>query len=559
VLNSILDFLSIASFLPLIVVIIHPNVVATNDLANEVSRMLNLRGSGELTLVVACAIVAFVLIKTVLSIFISRIRAGYVFGIGRDLTNRALAAFMASDYGVFVNSDHSKEINKISNQPLIFSNNVILPLANILSECMVACFIVACIAWYNLSILLVLGIILLPIIFFYTTVRNTTRTIGSKLKETYPKSLKYSTQAVEAFVEIKASGTESFFTGRFQNVSKELKKALASDHIVQSITVRFTEVIGALVICTLVVYSILSDHGYQQTILLLSIYAGASYRLIPSINRLMNASLQIRTHQYVIDELRNLSERPAPVSVDTPAILRFERVIELRDISFAYHNGPTVFDALTLLLHKGERIAIMGDSGEGKTTLLLMLMGLIQPNKGEIIVDGRKMYNDRAVRLTSYVSQNPYILDASLAENVAFGIDPAKTDREKVHKILTDMHLMDLVTHLTDGIDARIGEKGVKLSGGQRQRIAIARALYNDADILLFDEITNQVQPALEKEIISLLSGLTSQGKTIVVVTHKLISTEFFDVIYRLEKGRLRKIVIGNQSEPMITPVKYSL
>jgi ATP-binding cassette, subfamily B, bacterial PglK len=543
VLNSILDFLSIASFLPLIIVIINPNVIATNDVANHISRVFKLTGPGEFTLFVACTIVALILIKTALSVFISWIRAGYVFGIGQDLTNRALAAFMASDYHAFVNSDHSKEINKISNQPLIFSNNIILPLANILSECMVVCFIGACIALYNLNIILLLGVILLPITIFYAAIRNRIKAIGTKLKETYPRSLKYCTQAVEGFIEIRTSATEPFFLRRFKKASMELRSALESDHILQGTTVRLTEVIAALIICTLVAYSILSGHGYQQTILLLSIYAGASYRLIPSINRIMNASLQIRTHHYVIDELRNLSETPASrTPVRAATIPRFEKTIELREISFAYHNGPSVFNALTLRLHKGGRIAIMGNSGEGKTTLLLMLMGLIQPDRGEIIIDGKKTSSDRAVRLTSYVSQNPYILDASLVENVAFGIEPAKIDRKKARKILADMDLMGLVAHLPDGIDSHIGEKGVKLSGGQRQRIALARALYNDADILLLDEVTNQVHLALEKEIIGLLSALSAQGKTVVVVTHKLTSPEFFDVIYHLEKGRLQEV-----------------
>jgi ATP-binding cassette, subfamily B, bacterial PglK len=545
VMNSFLDFLTVASFLPLIFVVINPETITSTGKIAQINSAFNFTTTADFTLFIAGSVLVFVFLKTMFAIITSRIRANYIFTIGQDLSNRALEKFLSRDYHYFLNADYSKEINRISNQPLIFANNIVLPIANFISESLIVVFFVVFIAWYNVKIVLLLGIILLPVILFYVSSRRKIKDIGLRLKEIYPQSLKYGTQAVEGFIEIKTSGTESFFRNRFKKISKSLKDALISDHMAQATSVRITEIIAAFIICSLIGYSVINGHPYQQTILLLSIYAGASYRIIPSINRMMNSSLQLRTHEYVIDELsvlRKNGETNDQQIFQTP--LTFTESISLRDILYQYRDGPVIFEGLTLNLFKGQKIAITGNSGEGKTTLLLLLMGLIKPDRGEIFADNKRLNRFDIFKPATYVSQNPYILDASIAENIAFGLDPEKIDRKKILYLLGELDLMPLMAHLPNGIDSVIGEKGIRLSGGQRQRLAIARALYADGDVLLFDEITNQLHSALEADIMDLLDQLASRGRTIVLVTHKINNPEFFNTIYRLEKGILTEVVV---------------
>jgi ABC-type multidrug transport system fused ATPase/permease subunit len=196
-----------------------------------------------------------------------------------------------------------------------------------------------------------------------------------------------------------------------------------------------------------------------------------------------------------------------------------------------------------MVIHKGEKIAVTGNSGEGKTTFLLLLLRLLRETQGEIRMDGLPIRADISWRQhLGYVPQNPFILDATVAENIAFGIQAAAIDRNKIIRLLSDLDLEKTVGHLPQGMDTAIGEHGVKLSGGQRQRLAIARVLYADADVLLLDEITNQVHPFLEQEIFGVLNNLSGTGKTIIMVTHKLTHPDFFDSVYRLEHGNFSAI-----------------
>jgi ABC-type multidrug transport system fused ATPase/permease subunit len=518
--------------------------MATQKIIQSIYGFFNFSSAAPLIILFTGAILLFVLVKNLLSIFISRIKARYIFSIGEDLSNRALEGYMTLGYHGFTNADFSKELNRITNQPLVFANNIILPIANVISEGLVFSFIVACIAWYNLKILFFLVLVLLPVGLFYRFIRKKIKRIGNSLKEQYPLSLKYGSQVIEGFIEIKTFGKEAFFKERFRKVSSVLRLTLVKDHVMQATAVRLTEIMAAVIVCALLIYSILSNHSYQQTILLLSIYAGASFRLIPSINRILHASLQIRTHEYLLDELKDLLEIKSELPRSRETALTFNKKVEMRNISFRYPEGPHVFKGMTFTINKGEKIAITGNSGEGKTTLLLVMMGFLKADEGEILIDNTRLIHEGFFRLSSYVSQNPYILDGTIAENIAFGVANEHIDRVKILSLINDLGLAELIQQLPQNIDSPIGEKGTKLSGGQRQRLAIARALYADADVLLLDEITNQVHSSAESEIIKILGSLADKGKAIVIVTHKLTHVNFFDSIYRLENGRLNEVIM---------------
>ena len=233
---------------------------------------------------------------------------------------------------------------------------------------------------------------------------------------------------------------------------------------------------------------------------------------------------------------QNLS--PSTLEPQTP--VSFNNSIFLKNISFEYPSGPIALQNISLTIRKGEKIGIIGKSGEGKTTLLLILLRFLKETSGEILVDGKSIPDDTNWRkLLGYVPQSPYIIDGTLCENIAFGIPTDNVDRPKILHLIRELEMDDLVQQLPDGIDSRIGERGAKLSGGQRQRLAICRALYADASILLLDEATNQVHSSVELEIMKLLDRLVCQKKTIIVVTHKIARKNFFDAIFRLEKGVL--------------------
>jgi HlyD family secretion protein len=227
----------------------------------------------------------------------------------------------------------------------------------------------------------------------------------------------------------------------------------------------------------------------------------------------------------------------------------FSHSLSLKNISFHYPNGHVALQNISMTIRKGQKIGIVGNSGEGKTSLLLIFLQLLKQTEGEILVDDAVIPDENSWRkLLGYVPQNPYIVDGTISENIAFGISSGRIDKSKILSIVDDLDLTELIQQLPDGIDSKIGERGAKLSGGQKQRLAIGRALYSDASILLLDEVTNQVHLSVELEIMKVLDRLSDRKKTIIMVTHRIADESFFDTIYRLEKGALYQQAFNNVS-----------
>lgn len=551
VLQSLLDFFGIAFFLPLIFLIVNPELISTNRYLKGLYDAIGFSSPVSFIIFIAVAVLVFTIVKNVISVWIAKVKAHFAFGTGVHLSAQVMEWYVAKSYEDFTKADFSKELMRIADYPIMFANNILLPLATLLSESLVVLLIMAGMAFYDLKILIFLGIILLPVSLLYQYHKRSLKKIRGVLKEQYPLSLKYVLQVAEGLVEIKVAGKESFFKERLKGVNRQLARAFANDHTIQNSTIRITEVIAALMVCSIILYAVTTQQNYQQTILLLGIYASASFRIIPSVNRILSGSLQIRLHEYLVKDLKViLREKPEPITIE-PEPLSFQEKIELRNISVQYPDGPSVLQNTSIVLHKGERIAITGRSGEGKTTLLLVLLGVLKNTDGEMLVDGHRVKNEMSLRkLMGYVPQNPYILDDTIARNIAFGTPAHEVDRGKILRIIEDLDLHALIDQMPDGLDTRIGEHGVKLSGGQRQRLAVARALYHDAEILLLDEVTNQLDQQTQTEVMNTLMSLSSQHKTVVFVTHRPELRNAFDTCYELKKGKLEKLIPDRELNP---------
>ncbi|MBS1507148.1 MAG: ABC transporter ATP-binding protein [Bacteroidetes bacterium] len=540
-LNAILDFFSVATLLPVIFLLVKPDILQSNPFVYKLYTGTGFSTPSHFIIASALAVVLFSWIKNILSLLIAKHKANYCFTLGSDLSIRMLSHFMNRPYSDYVHHDHSREINRIANSPVAFANNIILPLLNLLSEGLVLITLLLFILFYQPGVVLLLSVILIPLLFYYQWKRKATNQISNELKERYPLTLKYALQMVEGFVEVKSSGKESFFIERFKKASKLLAATFVRDHVNQTRSLRITEVVGALAICTLIIFSILTQQNDQQTILLLGVYAGVSFRLIPSVNRILNSTTQIRSHEFLFQELSAFAENNSARNTPSTVTLSFTKSIELRDVSFGYTKEQSIFQHLSLVINKGDKIALTGKSGAGKTSLLMILLRFLNINSGKLLVDNQEITASESDwrRFFGYVSQSPFILDSTIAENIAFGIPVQEIDHQKINQLVRDLDLQAMVDGMPDGINTNIGEKGIKLSGGQRQRIAVARALYHNAEVLLFDEITNQLDAATEQEILATLQKVAWSEKTIVMITHHPHLLSYFDRVLSLENGVL--------------------
>jgi ATP-binding cassette, subfamily B, bacterial PglK len=542
--SSLLDFISLASFLPVILLILNP----LHSTEAWIPKWIKVWATepDDIGIVFTILILLFIILKIQINLWIAQRKATYAYEISADLASLALTKYLTSPYGKFTNTDYTKEMNRISNLPLMFANNILIPAGTVLSEGLLLTMFFVCVAIYDIKVLGFVMLITSPVGLVYWLKRKRSKHISEEVKTVYPKVLKYTLETIEGFPEIKAFGKENYFKRRFNTTFQRLRKVFTSDHVVNTSAQRTTELIAALCVGALIVYALLQRNPVHETVLLLSIYAGVSFRAIPAVNRIFSALLQMKSHEYILHDLQDLVAPPNGTVEGTEVPLHFSSNIELRNICFRYEENSLILQNASLMIQKGERVILTGPSGAGKTSLFLILMRFMNEDSGEILVDGEKIMDINVGnwrRLIGYVPQNPFILDATIAENIAFGVSVEEIDMTKVSRLIRELNLDSWLANQKHGLNTVIGEKGSRISGGQKQRLAIARALYHDAEILLLDEITNQLDKQTEIEVLHALNGLADERKTVLLITHRPELWQSFDIFYELREGKFHKII----------------
>jgi ATP-binding cassette subfamily B protein len=542
--SSLLDFFSLALFLPLIFILIDPKKIQDNPLFQIIYDRFNFTSLNAFVLSLTVFTFLFIILKTLFNLWSTLKKAEYAYGIGNGLASRVVNRYLNLSHQQFVHTDLSNEVNLISNMPLVFSNNIIIPIGTLLSEVGVFFLLLASVALFDIRAFGIVLIILIPALLLYQLRKRKIKKIGEDIRNIYPSLLKNTLLITEGLQDIKAFGKEVFFKNKFEAASDRLRKILSKDHATHSGTPRLIEVIAAGCICGMIAYTVLFYQRQQETLILLTVYVGASFRIIPSINRILGCVQQMKVHEYSVKSfIKVLNEHVAPFMA-TQNKLTFEKEIDLRNISFCYAENETILQA-NITIPKGQKVALVGKSGTGKTTLLLIMLRFLKEQAGSLMVDGQIIDDKNEYawkKLIGFVPQNPYIMDGSVSENIAFGVANDQIDHKKINQLIEKMNLSDWVSSLGNGIQTRIGEKGAKISGGQRQRLAIARALYHDAELLLLDEVTNQLDPETEKEIIGHLLMDSDKNRTIVMITHHPDLLGKFDIVYQLSDGLIKKL-----------------
>jgi len=286
----------------------------------------------------------------------------------------------------------------------------------------------------------------------------------------------------------------------------------------------------------------------------LSVFGVASLRLFPAANTLIQSLIQIRYSRDSVSRLYNdyyklkqpSGKEDQPVSTQMPK--QFQ-VLKLDRVSFTYPQSEfKALNEISLEINAGESIGLIGPSGSGKTTLVDMLLGLLEPQQGNIQYNGEgvKTVLQQWRSQAAYIPQQVFLIDDTLRHNVAFGIDNDEIDNDRLQESLRQSKLIKVVEQLPQGVETILGENGVRLSGGQRQRVALARAFYHGRDVLVMDEATSALDDQTEQEIVKEIDQLKGK-KTMIVIAHRLTTLKHCDRIYKLENGRV--VAVGSYKE----------
>ncbi len=552
IVGTCFEVLGVAMMLPLVSTILEPDIIEKNETIAEICCFFGLRSYRTFAILCIAALILIFVIKDLFLILQNYAQTRFLCNNRFALQKKMFDAIIAKPYETFLNLS-SSEIIKIVQSDTTQVFNLLSNILIMASESIVALGIVATILFIDYKMTMFVALMMGIIMFFITRIsRPIVTKEGAIFQKNVIENNKWLIQAIGGIKEVKVMNKETFFENRYELTGSKVAKSELIYNVSNGVPRLVIEMVAVCTMLGLVGIELFLGKDITVLVPTLGAFAMAALKLMPSANRIVSTANCISYNMPALDSLikqLRMLESETILQNDNDAASVYSSInllgeIELKDISYAYPNSNrNVLDKISLKIERGKTIGIIGASGSGKTTLVDVLLGLLSPQEGGIYVDDVCLPNDKKIWTENigYIPQTIFLTDESLTANVAFGVNPDEIDRDRVNAALRDAQLESVASDLPLGIDTPIGERGIRLSGGQRQRIGIARALYNNPDILIFDEATSSLDNDTEREVMNAINSLHGR-KTIVIIAHRLQTIENCDCLYEVKNGKVERI-----------------
>ena len=549
--GGVLESLGIAMIAPVMQVVIDPQKVQESRILSGIYDLFHLSSTTQLAALIMVALILVFVIKNIFLYFMNVVQLRFVYTNQFATSRRMMINFMQRPYEYYLNADTTVIQRNITSDV----NNLyalILSCLQLISEIIVFVCLVAILlsqdAKMTITIAVLLVIVLLVIKYFIKPVMVKA---GQDNQDYYSGLYKWIYESVTGIKEIKVANKENYFINGYADCGAGYVNAVQKYNLYNS-TPRL--LIETIAIAGMVGYMLaVMATGTSLTALLpqLTVLAAAAARLLPSANRINNYLTSIAYFEPFLDNVSdnlqseihdesisyNSEDYRAKVQVEK---LPVHKTIRMEDITYKYPNtDKLILDKATMEIPVGKSVGIVGTSGAGKTTIVDVLLGLLEPEEGRILADGVDVNTNYTgwLKNIGYIPQTIFMTDSTIRKNVAFGVPDEEIDDAKVWQALKEAALDSYVKELPDGLDTQIGERGIRLSGGQRQRIGIARALFEDPEVLVLDEATSALDNDTEAAIMDSINRLHGR-KTLVIIAHRLQTIEKCDMIYNIGDGK---------------------
>jgi len=548
---SILDLVGIGLIGPYIALV--ADLDTASVLFDKVTEIFSIsRDENHLLQTFSYVLLSIFIIKTIFVVWINKRIIQFSENQQVRLKSFLMQAYQSLPYTEYIRRNSSEYVYSIQQLTSQYSGQVVLPLLRTVSDGMVALFILILLAFQDMFALTLLVFLLgfmitLNDVFF----RDSLKTYGEEINNASAITIQGVREGMDGLKEIRVLGKERHF---YQMVHINAKKQafFGTKALTLSMSPKYMLELTMISFVVLFVLGTLFLGGNIDTLLpTLSVFGVASLRLFPAANTLIQSLIQIRYSRDSVSRLYNdyyklkqpSGKEDQPVSTQMPK--QFQ-VLKLDRVSFTYPQSEfKALNEISLEINAGESIGLIGPSGSGKTTLVDMLLGLLEPQQGNIQYNGEgvKTVLQQWRSQAAYIPQQVFLIDDTLRHNVAFGIDNDEIDNDRLQESLRQSKLIKVVEQLPQGVETILGENGVRLSGGQRQRVALARAFYHGRDILVMDEATSALDDQTEQEIVKEIDQLKGK-KTMIVIAHRLTTLKHCNRIYKLENGRV--VAVGS-------------
>ena len=554
-LGSLLETIGVSIILPFVQAMLNPEELLSNRLFSAVVEILQLEDSDSIVIVMGIGMIMVYVIKNLFLTFSSYEQIRFRWKMQRELSTRMLESYMCRPYAYFLDANSAQVLRGITadvNSLYTIVENMFVCLSYVLTIGMVGIFLFATDFILAITVLIVAGMCFLVITFGF---RKRLSGVGQRQRMANEEQNKYAYQAVNGIKEIDVLQRQNFFVNQYNNAYIKAEKENVKFYFLNSCPGRIIEAVCVSGIIAIVCLQYGAGNIDGSFVSKMAIFVVGAFKILPLTGNLVGMANHLVYYWAGVDATYNNLREAERVAQETREYISqhnaYRQYVEeitmennlcINNISWHYPNSDKqVLTGLSLEIHKNEAIALIGCSGAGKTTLSDIILGLYKPQEGSVMIDGIDIFTipTQWSRLVGYVPQSVFLLDDTIRANVTFGLYEKDIDDVKVWDALERAQLASFIRELPEGINTRVGERGIKFSGGQRQRIAIARALYYDPEILVLDEATSALDNETEKAVMDAIESLQGE-KTLIIIAHRLSTIKNCDKIYEIIDGKAK-------------------
>ena len=541
---SLLEAVGVGLVIPAVSLIANVNIGALND-SPFYNKIISQFNQNQIALSAASLLFFLYFIKGLFLALMYLMQAKYLYEVKAYISNKLFQKYIYLSYENVIQKNSSEFINNLTTEIQVFANRVMKPMLTLLTE--IGVIFAISTLFFLIEPIGTLILLISTIIVVYAFDKASRKYLlrwGRERQENEALKVKIAQEGMLGLREIKITGSEQNFLKVYEQHNKKVTDAEAKEEALYHIPRISLEIIGVWGVLIIVLLTTIEGNANSNIILTIAFFAASAFRMLPSINRIVGSLQSISYCSKVIETILNeISKKDFFSQVDVRQKV-FAKKLELIDVDYKYPNSDNfIFKSVNMTIHHGECIGIVGSSGVGKSTFADLISGLVEPTNGDILIDGIKESNNNFYlqNFAGYVQQRIFLLDDSIKKNIALGVDDEKIDLNKIHEVIKSANLLEFLNKLPNGIETKMGELGDKVSGGQRQRIGIARALYSNPQILIFDEGTSALDEISEAEIINTLIKIKGQ-MTIIIIAHRPSTLRICNSIYKVDSQNIKLV-----------------
>jgi len=539
--GMVLEVFGLGMLLPTLSILLEPEVMNTNSSLSLFRSFLQVSNQDFLFLILVFIVVVY-FFKSLFIVFLTHKQNRFISNTIVSISNSLFINYMNQPYKFHLNRNVSELIKNIQVE-IQYLYTFLLSLITIFVESGFVFSVLATLIYIEPIGAISIGIFygFLSIIFLKFTKRKLS-TWGKIRKDLDSQVSKIALEGLGGIKDLLILGKTAFFTEEYTNKNYFKARLNANQATVSQIPRFYLELISIIGLISFIILLLLQGKNSESLVAILGVFVAATFRMIPSLNRIIAATQSMKYYKPSVDTIFNEIKNNTGKEENHKSSQKydFKNHIELKNIVFGFTKNNRVLDGINLIINKGDTIGFIGESGSGKSTLVDMIIGLHEPISGEILIDG---INDFQMSQSwrnniGYVSQTIYLIDDSISKNIALGTPENEINYIKIREVLKQVQLEKFINSLELGINTKVGERGVQLSGGQRQRIGIARALYHEPQILILDEATSALDFKTEKDVMESIKNLKG-NKTIIMIAHRISTLIDCDEIYKIQNKRI--------------------